>query len=301
MENTSFLPGTTTQFVWDSTSLGALKTCPRYYYYTIVKGYRKEKTPPPLAFGILFHIGQEQFQKNLAAGFPHDESIRNVIKFLAPRLEELEYPVPDTSRTPLTLIRALVWHFDKFKDSELKTVFIGGAPAVELSFKLPFLTINGVQTYLSGHLDWLVSFQDDLWFVDFKTTKYELDNNFFNQFSPSNQIDIYTLATKVVLAQEAKGGIIDGIQLSPNFNRFRRHMEIRSPEQVDEFVEDTLFWINQAFTFSENKTWPKNETSCSNYGGCVFRGICSKTPGIRDHFLKTEFIQKIWDPNIPRG
>lgn len=298
VQNTSFLPNSQTQVVWDSTSLGAFKTCPRYYYYTIIKGYQKPKIPPPLSFGILFHLGQELFHKNRSS-LSHDEAIFQTIKSLSPRLIELEYPVPDTSRSPLTLIRSLVWHFDQFRDEPMKTVILNNRPAVELSFKFPLFTYQGNQIFLSGHLDRLVSFQDDIWFMDYKTTKYALDDMFFSQFSPSNQIDLYTLAGKVVFSTEVVGGIIDGIQLSPNFNRFRRHLETRSPEQVDEFIEGTRVFIKQAHSFSSEGTWPKNETSCSRYGGCQFRDVCSKPESIRQLFLKS-FIKKSWDPNIPR-
>jgi hypothetical protein len=44
-----------------------------------------------------------------------------------------------------------------------------------------------------------------------------------------------------------------------------------------------------------------NDTACDKYGGCEFREVCSKSPSVRDKFLKADFKQEEpWNPLIPR-
>ena len=40
-----------------------------------------------------------------------------------------------------------------------------------------------------------------------------------------------------------------------------------------------------------------NPSSCGNYGGCEFRHICSKSPQVREMFLKGDFSKgAVWNP-----
>lgn len=54
------------QTTWDSTSLGALQFCPRFYQYNILEGYKNESFD--LDFGIFVHLGKEVYNKALLAG-----------------------------------------------------------------------------------------------------------------------------------------------------------------------------------------------------------------------------------------
>ena len=41
--------------------------------------------------------------------------------------------------------------------------------------------------------------------------------------------------------------------------------------------------------------FPMNETACSMYGGCAFRGVCARSPSVRHIYLR-EFDVDIWNP-----
>lgn len=41
--------------------------------------------------------------------------------------------------------------------------------------------------------------------------------------------------------------------------------------------------------------------NCGNYGGCAFRGICSKSPNVREKWLQGAFVKRTWDPLQSRG
>ena len=59
--NGSFTGGGALQHLWDSTSLGALKQCPRYYELSIVRGYAPRALAVDLRFGLLMHSARERF------------------------------------------------------------------------------------------------------------------------------------------------------------------------------------------------------------------------------------------------
>jgi len=290
------------QFAWDSTSLSELKTCPRKYQYSILQGWTHKILPPPLSFGIHFHTCMETWHKLITLHqYDPEDALLRVVK-LAGLLGET-ISAGDTARTKETLIRSALWYIDNFQDDPARTVeLLNGSPAVEYSFTLPFDEIDGIQLYLTGHIDRLVEFHGDVYPTDYKTTKRALDSRFFDQFKPNIQTAHY-VACCAVMAHEGtsipsipKGIIIDGIQLGVNFSRFRRHIVHYQQDEIEEYLNDTAMWIETAKRYADDGYWPKNEKACDMYGGCHFREICRTRPGQRHLALKTNFTQRTWDP-----
>ena len=139
--NKSIIPGTTLQWVYDSTSLTKLQGCLRKYNFRIIQGWEEKETSPALTWGRDFHTCQETYHKCRAFGLDHETSVRRVARLamlLGDRLISL-----DTSRTKETLTRAIVWYLDQYQDDPLKTSLLSdGSPAVELSFMLPVFDIE---------------------------------------------------------------------------------------------------------------------------------------------------------------
>ena len=128
--------------------------------------------------------------------------------------------------------------------------------------------------------------------MDQKTTGTTLGDRYFDQYEPNNQMTLYTLAGQVILDAPVKGVIIDAAQiLLEKPNRFARGFTYRTRDQLDEWLLDLRFWLNIAESFAESDYWPLNDTSCDKFGGCKFRGICSKSPEVRDQFLRADFNQ----------
>lgn len=158
---------------------------------------------------------------------------------------------------------------------------------------------------LSGHLDRVVTFQDQLFVMDRKTSMTTLGPYYFNQFEPHNQMSLYTLASQVVIASPIKGVIIDAAQIlleKPNY--FARGFTYRTPDQLQEWTNDLKHWLTLAEHYATMSYWPQNDTSCDKFGGCRFREICSKSPQVRERFLASEFVklpeEDRWNPLKPR-
>jgi hypothetical protein len=297
-ENTAFsrkTPGL--QLAWDSTSLGKLKTCPYKYYLSMIEGFASKESAIALQFGILFHRGQEIFHKAYARGEDFNSALRLMVREIL--IESKTFTADDPKRNRYTLLRSLVWYFENYREDPAKTVVLADdTPAVELSFRFatPFQSSEGEAFFLSGHLDRVVELSDHLYVTDYKTTGGSLGSYFFANFTPSNQMSLYSLAGAFVLPKKISGVIIDGIQLGSSFARFARGFANRTEENLSEWYDDAGFWMKLAEVFARAETWPMNDTACSMYSGCEFREACSKAPSIRKAYLESTFVRRTWDP-----
>jgi hypothetical protein len=306
------------QYAWDSVSLGLLKTCPRKYQLSIVLNWQPKIRSYHLDFGIYYHTAIEHFLKYKAArpeeatadfDTLHEDAVRSAIK--RAMIDSFGFAggmkkgVPDNAKTRETLIRVLVWYFEHYKHDNCRTVMLSnGKPAVELSFRFGI----GDHLMLAGHLDEIVQFGDDpkeLYVMDHKTTGSTITGAsaryFFKNFKPDNQMTLYSLGAAVAFATPVKGVIIDAAQMMVGGHEFARSFTHRSGAELDEFIQSVYMYRRMAELYHKQGFFPMNETACGNYGGCQYRDICSKSPQVRERFLRTEFTQeKPWNPLEPR-
>lgn len=319
-----FLPGTKVRWAWDSTILGSLKTCPRLYQYLYVDFYGHEGESVHLRFGQEYHSALQEYDLERAKGANHEEALQLVVRDLLRRTADYS-PDPEIKagkyKSRQMLLRSVIWYLDEHRDDPAKTyIKADGKPAVELSFRFELdwgpeaaktnagkftledgriINIEPHQPYLlCGHLDAVKSFNDSLFVMDHKTSMTTLGSYYFDQWSPSNQMTLYSIASKVILDAPVKGVIINAAQLMLDFDksgeygaRFVRGFTYRTPDQLNEWLADLRFWLDQAEAYAEADYWPMNDTSCDKFGGCKFRSICSKSPQVREKFLKTDYIR----------
>ena len=298
-----FLHDTQFQYAWDSTSLGYLKSCPRKYYYFMLCGYRAKGESVHLRFGQLYHSGLERYDIQRANGADHAIALREVTRYLLLETWDSEAASPwDTQhdkKTRDTLLRSVIWYLEQYKDDACHTVILNnGRPAVELSFIFDtgIPTPYGESFLLSGHLDRLVEFGGDHYVMDRKTTSGGIGQYYFDGYNPDNQMSLYSLASKVVFNFPVSGVIIDAAQILVKGTQFGRGITLRTPDQLDEWLDNFEVWMGQVHYFYESQKWPMNESSCNDYGGCAFRKVCSKSALVRENFLKTDFEINRWNP-----
>lgn len=321
-----FLPGTNIQVAWDSTSIGYLKTCARLYQYIMIAGWSSKDESVHLRFGIEYHAALQDYDLSRAARIPHDDAVHDTLRELLIRTADFD---PDhKSKTRQGLIRTVVWYLDQFKDDPAQTVILSdGSPAVEQSFRFeldygpktkkehtlwtnnaakPVIDIEVTQPYiLCGHLDRVVSFNEEKFVMDRKTSSMSLTPYYFAQFEPNNQMTLYTLASKVVLDTPVRGVIIDAARIGDGFTEFGRGFTYRTPDQLEEWLVDLRYWLALAEQYAIANYFPMNDTACDKFGGCRFRSICSKSPSVRERFLEGNFVKLApearWNPLAVRG
>lgn len=296
------------QLAWDSTSLGALKTCPRYYYYGIVVGYITKSESVHLRFGSEYNNALVTYHKSKAEGKDHIQSTLDALRYALVHTWDFTLNRPwmteEPTKTRETLIRTVIWYLEQFADDQMETLILkDGSPAVELSFRMEldlYSSITDEPYLLCGYIDRAVVFQDRPWFTDWKTTKGQLNEQYFASYSPNNQVSQYTSAGELILDEPIAGMIIDAAQLGVTFSRFQRQQIARTKPQLEEWLRNSIIAIRHNEEYVEANYWPMNETACGNYGGCPFRQVCGATPEIRQRLLDGLFQRRMWDPLVVR-
>lgn len=298
---------------FDSVMLGLAKECLRKFKYIIIDGWQPNGFAAHLAFGLAYHKALETYDHDRALGASFEEAQINALNFClnyGTRDEHGHFQPYDAmytrepSKTRDTLLRSVVWYLEAFKNDVLKTFILkSGKPAVELSFKLnlDLHTPDGEPFMLAGHLDRLVTLNDDFYFTDRKTTKTSITPRFWNQFTPNNQMSLYYTAGQSVLSEPIKGGIIDAVEIGATYCRFKRHTITRTRGQQEEWLNETYYWIGVVQQCATDDHWPMNDKSCGNFGGCPFQIVCARDPKVRDEFLKHEgYHKREWNPLVAR-
>jgi hypothetical protein len=296
------------QIAWDSTSLGALKNCPRYYYYNIGMGYTTKAENVHLVWGSAYNNSLVTYNKSRATGKDHKTSVIDAVRYALTTTWDEKLNVPWTSDEPTknreTLVRAVIWYLDRFENDPLETLVLAdGTPAVEQPFRISLdrvSSLTGEHYMLCGYLDREVKFNGGDWVTDWKSSKYALDEKYFAKYSPNNQVSQYSVAGRIMNHREIKGVIIDAVQLGVTFARFQRREIPRTQAQLEEWLHDATFYIRQNEAFVEANYWPQNDTACDKYGGCPFRAICGASPEVRPKLLDGLFHRRSWDPLLVR-
>ena len=293
-----FLPGTKLQYALDSTSLGAAKKCLRYYHYSIIEGWRKKDESVHLRFGGELAKWVEFYWKcRFANGDDHEAALDETVGWMLYSILDWNPDHPKKNRE--TLVRSVIWYLDAYKNDPAKPIILAnGQPAVELSFKieLPWEAAPGQPYIYCGHMDRIADYAGDNFVVDEKTTAGGIGAYFFNDFNPSTQMTGYTFAGKVIFGIPIAGVIIDAIKVVTGFTEFARGFTMRTEGQLAEWLEDTKHWTEIIKFAVERDYFPQNDQSCHQYGGCVFREVCSQDPMVRKEFLETYFEVNRWNP-----
>ena len=308
------LPDTFIQFAWDSTCLGLIKTCPRLYQYTMIDGYVGKGESIHLRFGQEYHQALQDYDIARAEGIDHEDAIHSSISELVRRTHDWsvdETVKPGKYKNRQTLVSLVVDYLDHYVDDPAETyIKSDGKPAVELSFRFeldfgpghPGDSDSVTHPYLlCGHMDRVVSFNDQLFVMDHKTTTTTPSQYYFNQYEPHNQMTLYTIAGQVVLNAPIKGVIVRAAQiLLDKEHRFVSGFTLRTPDQLDEWMEDLRLHLERAEEYATRGYWPMNDTACDKFGGCKFRGVCSKSQSVREIYLNSDFeqlpLEERWNP-----
>lgn len=286
------------QLAWDATSFKAFGYCPRYYYYTVIRGFKSYSESFHLQFGRLYHSALETYDEAIALGVSHsDARLLTTDKVLK---ESFGWESGDNTKNRFTLWRSIAFYMEQFppETDPVKTVVLNNIPVIELNFSFNLdRSRDGYSFFITGYFDGLVEFANSYYVRERKTTKRQLNSDWFNSFSPDIQIDIYTIAGEVVLNEPTSGVYVDGAQIGVNFTRFARGPVPRSPDAIAEFFQDVQSTLDRVESYADERYYPKNTRNCWS---CHFAKICRLNPSMREVVLNAEFRVEDWDPTLAR-
>lgn len=284
------------QFGWDQTSIKLAEECLYKYKLRMLDGWRPRGISVHLFFGGIYASCLEHFHKFRAEGIDHDQALVNVVReaLTSTWVDGAPWISDHNTKTRENLVRTIVWYFEQFKDDPCSTVILSdGVAAVEYSFQLP--VDNGI--IFSGHIDRLVSYSNNIYVQDQKTTGTTITPRYFSNFNPEDQVLMYSFAGRAIFHLPVKGMMIDAAQIAVGFTRFERGFIFADNATLDEWYDDAMYHIETAQAATKANHFPKNRTSCHKYAGCEFRNVCAASPHVREQFLKADFEKAPrWDP-----
>lgn len=283
----------------------------------MVEGWQPRKKSVHLIFGGHYATALEHYYKHRALGDSLDEALEKVVFETLCNTWERQDKVDsiegrpdveveaalnggkpwdsgDAIKTRETLIRTIIWYVDQFADSAVKVILDSeGKPLVERSFTL---NVDGGIVF-AGHLDTCVEYAGSPYVMDQKTSKSTISAYYFEGYRPDIQMSMYSFSGKAIFNLPVKGVIIDAAQIAVGFSRFERGFTFRTELELDEWYDDMMILITRIRQMTANNYFPMDRTACGNYGGCEFRGVCSRDPAVRRQFLLADFTQgPTWDP-----
>lgn len=280
------------QTTWDSTTLGTLKTCPKKYELAFIHDYVSKGKSIHLEFGELAHKGREHYYHHILFDhMSHDEALKAVIKWASTKLQETPLP-PHKQKTEYNLLLFFQTYLDHYLGDPCETYILpDGKPAIELSFKLDLGSYM-----LAGHIDRVVRYNERLYITDLKTTTGTLNDDYFAQYTPNNQMSLYDFAGSIILPEPPAGLILDAAQILTGGIRLERRIIKRTERQRQEWLTDFNMWMRINENYHLNH-YPMNDTACNQYGKCPFRDHhCSLQPSLRQASLDAFFEKRVWNP-----
>ena len=238
------------------------------------------------------HTGLETYDRDVALGMDTLEATANGMKAAAISSQELLGQSTDNRRTLHTLMRALAKYGQHWENDPIKTSIhpVTGKPAVEIRFEVP---IPGTRYRMSGRIDRLGDEDGQVCIVEHKTTVAALDERYWRTFSPNTQVYGYVWALRDILGIDIHSVVIDAITSGVGYTRFARQTFYITEEQTQEWIKEAVYWMDRTREAHNTGFFPRNLSSCGNYGGCKFRGVCLRSPGtIRNEWLSDVYVKR---------
>jgi len=224
-------------------------------------------------------------------------------------VERLWLPATDV-KDRIQLVRAIVWYAEEVKNGALKPISVkypdgSHKAAVEVQYRIPFATIGGIKYHVAGWFDGVKQLWGDgpqthpgegeVFITDYKTTKNQLNDQYFSQFAPNVQVDLYGLVAGRALPADMpySGVAIEAMQAGNGWVKFGWRVYPHSEERKEEFYKEILIWLSMAQQFAIQNFWPRNRTACRF---CNFKEVCKAEPSIREAMLNAKFERSRWNP-----
>lgn len=293
------LPLIDNTFFIDNSTLEYYTACRRSFQYYALQKRQLSSERQALNFGTSIHAGLDARYKDASL----DEqltAIRDFFSTLPPNLD------PEEHRT-CEFAEQLHNNYHKEYPFEPFTVLKDdeGKPMVEISFAVPFDTINDIQVVYMGRID-LVSYWDgQLYPVDHKTTSI-LGSRFFDEFINSSQLIGYCWAFQRLSQKQVDGYMVNAIntakpvikvtpKTAPRFARQKFQLE---QERIAEWYDNTHTIISDIIRDVERGEFPMETRWCvGKYGRCPYLDACSLPPISRPGLLSSSLYKDVtWSP-----
>lgn len=300
----------------DSSKLSDFMTCPRYYFYAHILGWKSDRPNNHLIFGTSAHLALEHLLLN---GYGNNSIITAYEIFLKDYRKTYPEDTDETffPKTPERFRLALVAYAEEYKDDpkEFRVKKMGETPLTEIA---GIVSINH-EFDLHFRMDAVIEYLKDgkIEAIDHKTKGGTLSDSWSNSFTLTTQVGTYIHALNCWFQPSLINGfLINGIGLTQNkkkppFVKFMRIPIKKTYHQMLQWQETTIYWMNllkRNFEFlakakeshSVMPAFPQNPKSINDYfGSCPYFPFCKNwvNPLKEAHQPPFGFHIEHWNPN----
>ena len=266
-------------------------------------GYTPKTSNTPLAFGLGMHKMNEDWSRDVMEGVNTDgkdyaDSFRVDWERELPIEMRENLELMGDKHSVVNAVRLFQLYQRRFPPDLYEPV------SVEQEFSLP-LEENSKLKW-SGILDKVVRHRGGLYFLEFKTSTYSIDEKFFLPFRTSQAIRGYTWAGQQSLGEDFRGTIVHGVckripakkprTLTPDDYLGAEEITML-PSQLEEWRVNTIHKIDNIHRMRQDGYWIKDlGNACNLYNGCEFREVCGAAPESQQAMLDMGYKLSTWNP-----
>lgn len=267
--------------------------CARRFLLENIRGYA-EKTPSfKTEYGSALHLAAANYYR----GMPKPDCVNSALEYFmnSPCDPGDDYRnLSHLAETTRGYLETYDTKYENFRPLRVDN----GVLAVELPFKLPFMSFPEVDVILCGVMDAIGYDRDTLCVKDIKTTSLN-PRYFFDGFETSIQMLIYSWAVRHSgLVDRYVPIMIDGVFLSKKGATYERRLIDVDPVRVEECMD----WVREKVTHlvhcHTTNTFTKNFSRCdTKFGTCKFHSVCKASPTLAENILNAHFTVRTYDPS----
>ena len=306
---------------YDNTRVSSFRTCPRSYMFRHMLHWTPKSKSFALTFGSGWHEGMDVIWREISKDTDMDATELAKLAMEGfmeawkgdghPGIDDMNFGIdqPWGFRSPMTALEMYLEYIDErrnFFKNDFELVDI------ERPFAVPLSPTDDSLFYV-GRLDKTFRSRGKLYIGEHKTTTaYKKDGPFMyaflESFSPNSQVDGYMFGGRMIYGEKLKGIMVDAALVHKTIHDAFRFIPVeRQFAQLDAWLWETHYQIDQieanitAYEEAEPgndylAAFPKNTTSCANYGGCIYRGLCKMWANPKGKECPPGFKEEKWSP-----
>lgn len=284
---------------WDSTMLGAFRSCPQKMFRTYVEHWKPKAESVHLVAGGAFARGIEVARKAFyEERMSEADAVATGLEALLVAYGDFETP-PDSAKSPTRMAGALEFYFENYPlegASAVPLTFPNGKLAIEFSFAEPLdimHPVTGDPILYTGRCDMIADFCGGQYTVDEKTTS-QLGASWPKQWEMRSQFTGYQWAANRA-GLNVQGTLVRGVSILKTKYDHLQHVTYRSPYEVDRWLDQTHRDIARAIEMWKDDYWDYSlDHACAEYGGCSMVNVCKSAEP--EAWLPMYFEKRVWDP-----
>lgn len=314
--------GEKTKVSINSSSLDVIQTCMRKSKLQLLDGWLPIDDHPAKIFGSAWHKAMEVYYTGsieerilpelaqmelMSYGHKIEKEEEDLCLRATRAFIERAQPLKALPETDKRSIQNGVWILHHYFKSFLADPYVAfvdkDGPFIERGFEFRLCESDDLVIYCFGTIDFVLRDvrDDSLVPGDHKTTSFLnfQGASYYDRAKPNHQYTLYNAAVEEVFGIKSQNFMINEIEVKakpktvrgqpPNFPR---QITPRSNEDYAELAEVLIYYVHRYLEGIKTGIWPLGPVgSCTAYGSCTYRQVCSSPIGLRDNILNAKFLR----------